>query len=414
MSIQSVQKVAIIGQGYVGLPLSLNLVQAGWHVFGIDNDPTKISNLSKGISSILDIRNEQIVKSLELKLFWPTLDYSRVEEVSVIVICVPTPLNNAREPDLSILNDAIESFSPYVTNDTLIILESTSFPGTLRDFVIPLFNKHKKHNVKRVNFAVSPERINPGDEFWNQRNTPRVIGAIDTESLNVARDFYSIICDSINTVSSPEIAEMAKLFENAFRLVNISLVNEFARLVSNLNIDVYEVLDAAATKPYGFLKFKPGIGAGGHCIPVDPVYLTSWANSYKQNISLIDKSLEINSLIPMFVVDKALSLINNFSELTRILVIGISYKPGVIDFRESPAISIIEQLRSRGINVDWHDPFIQHWLNETSSDISESYDLIILTVDQPGIDYSLFTKYGVPILDCTKTLKQSSKVHHLY
>lgn len=414
MRIEDVRKVAIIGQGYVGLPLALNLVQVGWCVFGIDNDPTKVSNLNKGISPILDIGNEQIVKSLESKLFWPTVDYSKVEEVSVVVICVPTPLDNAREPDLSLLNDAIESISPYVTSDTLIILESTSFPGTLRNFVIPLFNKHKEQNVKRVGFAVSPERINPGDEFWNQRNTPRIIGAIDADSLNLARDFYSGICESVTTVSSPEIAEIAKLFENAFRLLNISLVNEFARLVSNLNIDVHEVLDAAATKPYGFLKFKPGIGAGGHCIPVDPVYLTSWANSHKQNISLIDKSLEINSLIPYFVVNKALSLIDNFSELTQILVIGISYKPGVIDCRESPAISIIEQLRSKGINVCWHDPLTQHWLNEKSSDLDENYDLLILTVNQPGIDYSLFTKYRIPILDCTGTLKLSSNVHSLY
>jgi UDP-N-acetyl-D-glucosamine dehydrogenase len=410
----SSKKVAIIGQGYVGLPLAINLSTAGWLVYGIDNDEDKVSNLKNGFSAISDVSNEQLVNSLNSNLYSPTCDYSKVGEASVVVICVPTPLGGSSKPDLSLLNNAIVSISMYVKDQSLIILESTSYPGTLRDFIIPLFNEHKKQDVRRVYFAVSPERVNPADKFWNQRNTPRVIGAIDDESLNLAQVFYSDICESITTVSSPEIAEISKLFENTFRLVNISLVNEFAKAASNLNLDVYEVLDAAATKPYGFLRFDPGVGAGGHCIPVDPAYLTWWADNNKQNISLVDKSLEINSLIPNFVADRAISLIKNFSQHTRILVIGISYKSGVIDCRESPSIAIIEKLRSKGITVDWHDPFVGSWLDETSSEINGNYELLILTVNQSGLVYSLLLKCGVTILDCTRTLTTSTGVHSLY
>ncbi len=407
-------KVVIIGQGYVGLPLSMQLVKNGFIVFGVDNDSAKIEDLKHGISVTVDVTNEEISQALKSKKYIPSTTFESVKEASTVIICVPTPLDNLGQPDIDPLRKASINLAPFLTAGTLIVSESTSFPGTLREIIVPLVLNHINNNLQDLFFAVAPERVNPGDVSWNQINTPRVIGALDEQSLYRAVDFYSKICSDIKIVSTPEIAEASKLFENTFRLVNISLVNEFAKLCSIRNLNINEIIDAASSKPFGFMRFNQGIGAGGHCIPVDPVYLTWWASKTGFQLSLVDAALKVNELIPEYVVEKVISLLDTPINFTRILVLGISYKTGVSDLRESPSIKIIEKLRSNGANVFWHDPLISNWSEEKSSDLNMEYDLVILTLVQPSsiLDYLLSRR--IPILDCTNTLSKNEYTHLLY
>ena len=284
MNVPGSRILAIIGQGYVGLPLAMASVDAGWTVIGIDNFEAKVSQINSGRSPVEDISDIQLKVALASGAYIASTDFTAVAEASVIAICVPTPLDEKREPDLSLLQSAATAVAPFVSNETLVVSESTSYPGTLRNIIIPIFDSLKPKNSINLYFASAPERVNPGDLVWNQKNTPRLVGAINTESKIKALTFYESICNTTLSVSTPEVAEAAKLLENTFRLANIALINEFAKLCSANSINVNEVIDAASTKPYGFMAFRPGVGVGGHCIPVDPLYLTWWA---RQNLSLI-------------------------------------------------------------------------------------------------------------------------------
>ena len=407
-------KVAIIGQGYVGLPLSMKLVKNGFIVFGVDNDPAKIKDLQRGTSVTVDVTNEEISIALKSNMYIPSTTFECVKDASTVIICVPTPLDNLGQPDIDPLSKASINLAPFLTDGTLVVSESTSFPGTLREVIVPLIEKHKDKNLQNLYFAVAPERVNPGDVTWNQTNTPRVIGALGEPALHRAVELYSKICSDIKIVSAPEIAEASKLFENTFRLVNISLVNEFAKLCSVRNLDITEIIDAASSKPFGFMRFNQGIGAGGHCIPVDPVYLTWWASKSNFKLSIVDVALKINELIPEFVVEKAISLLTTPINTTRILVLGVSYKTGVSDLRESQSIKIIEKLRSNGANVFWHDPIISNWSEEKSSDLNMEYDLVIYALAQPGVILDNLLRRRIPILDCTNSLSQSEYTYSLY
>lgn len=252
-------------------------VDAGWTVIGVDNFEAKVAMINGGLSPVEDISNPQLQAAITKGVYRATTDYSSVSQASVITICVPTPLDEKRQPDLSLLRSAARGIAPFVSNETLVVSESTSYPGTLRDIIIPLVNSLKPEDSSTIYFASAPERVNPGDPVWNQKNTPRLIGSIDKESQQRAITFYESICDAAVSVSTPEVAEAAKLLENTFRLVNIALINEFTQLCTAGGINVNEVIDAAASKPYGFMPFRPGVGVGGHCIPVDPLYLTWWA-----------------------------------------------------------------------------------------------------------------------------------------
>ena len=302
--------LAIIGQGYVGLPLAMAAVDAGWTVIGIDNFEAKVSQINSGESPVEDISDTQLQAALASGAYRASTDFSSIAKASVITICVPTPLNEKHEPDLSLLQSAATAVAPFVSNETLVVTESTSYPGTLRDIIIPTINSLKPNDSVNVYFASAPERVNPGDLVWNQKNTPRLVGAINSKSQTKALEFYESICDVTVSVSNPEVAEAAKLLENTFRLINIALINEFTQLCSATGINVHEVIDAASSKPYGFMPFRPGVGVGGHCIPVDPLYLTWWARQNNRKAEFVEKAALINHEMPAYVAKRALAMVD--------------------------------------------------------------------------------------------------------
>ena len=340
MTTEQPKVLAIIGQGYVGLPLAMAAVDAGWSVIGVDNFAAKVDQINGGLSPVEDVSDQKLQAAISNGFYKATTDFSEVSKASVITICVPTPLDDKREPDLTILQSAATGIAPHISNETLVVSESTSYPGTLREMIIPTINELKHVDSKRVYYACAPERVNPGDAVWNQKNTPRLVGGIDQESQLKALTFYKSICDAVVLVSSPEVAEAAKLLENTFRLVNIALINEFTQLCSASGINVHEVINAAASKPYGFMPFTPGVGVGGHCIPVDPLYLTWWARQNGGEATFVESADSINHEMPKYVAERALRLVDARITTPRVLILGVAYKPGVGDVRETPVTAL--------------------------------------------------------------------------
>ncbi len=413
MSAQRSQVLAIIGQGYVGLPLAMAAVDAGWTVIGIDNLDAKVTQINGGSSPVEDILDSQLQSAIAKGVYKATNDFSTVSTASVITICVPTPLDEKREPDLTLLRSAATGIAPYVSNETLVVSESTSYPGTLRDIIIPIVNSLKPVNSTKIFFASAPERVNPGDPVWNQKNTPRLVGAIDVNSQSRALKFYESICDAVVSVSTPEIAEAAKLLENTFRLVNIALVNEFTQLCSATGINVHEIIDAASTKPYGFMPFRPGVGVGGHCIPVDPLYLTWWARENGEKAAFVESADVINHAMPTYVAERALGLVSKSVVSPRVLILGVAYKPGIGDVRETPVSELRNQLNKLGSIVAWHDPLVPVWEGTESVDLDWPCDVAILATKQPGMNLQQLIDAGVQILDCTNSIKNFEGVTSL-
>ena len=413
VSAQKPQILAIIGQGYVGLPLAMAAVDAGWTVIGVDNFEAKVAQINGGSSPVEDISDAQLQAAIAKGVYKATTDYSVVSQASVITICVPTPLDEKREPDLALLRSAATGIAPYVSNETLVVSESTSYPGTLRDIIIPIINALKPKNSSTIYFASAPERVNPGDPVWNQKNTPRLVGAIDKESQRRALAFYESICDAAVSVSTPEVAEAAKLLENTFRLVNIALVNEFTQLCSASGINVHEVIDAASSKPYGFMPFRPGVGVGGHCIPVDPLYLTWWARQNGGNAAFVESADSINHAMPKYVAERALSMVDKSINNPRVLILGVAYKPGVGDVRETPVSELRDYLKAQGANVEWHDPLVPVWEGSNPVDLDWECDVAILATKQPGMNLDRIIDRGVVILDCTNSLTGQAGVSSL-
>jgi UDP-N-acetyl-D-glucosamine dehydrogenase len=404
------QILAIIGQGYVGLPLAMAAVDAGWAVIGVDNFEAKVEQINGGASPVEDIPNKQLQAAISRGAYKATTDFSAVAQASVITICVPTPLGDKREPDLTLLRNAATAIAPYVSNETLVVSESTSYPGTLRDIIIPIINQIKPKNSTNLYFASAPERVNPGDAIWNQKNTPRLVGAIDQESEKRALAFYESICDAAISVSTPEVAEAAKLLENTFRLVNIALINEFTQICSANGINVHEVIDAAASKPYGFMPFKPGVGVGGHCIPVDPLYLTWWARQNGGKAAFVESADSINHAMPKYVAERALSMIGVGKKNPKVLILGVAYKPGVGDVRETPVSELRTHLIAHGADVAWHDPLVPVWEGSNSVNLDWHCDVAILATNQPGMKLTELISRGIQILDCTNSLKGQAGV----
>ena len=404
MSAQQSKVLAIIGQGYVGLPLAMAAVDAGWIVIGVDKFAAKVHQINGGTSPVEDVSDQQLQTAISNGLYRATTDFSEIAKASVVTICVPTPLNDDREPDLSLLMSAATGIAPYVSESTLVVSESTSYPGTLRDIIIPIVNELKPVGTKNVYFACAPERVNPGDAIWNQKNTPRLVGGIDQESQNRALAFYKSICDAVVSVSNPEVAEAAKLLENTFRLVNIALINEFTQICSASGINVHEVINAAASKPYGFMPFTPGVGVGGHCIPVDPLYLTWWARQNGGEATFVESADRINHEMPRYVAERALSMVDGSIVNPKVLILGVAYKPGVGDVRETPVTELRSYLQDRGANVAWHDPMVPIWEGTNPVDLDWDCDVAILATNQPGLDFSRLVAKGVSILDCTNSI----------
>ena len=331
----------------------------------------------------------------------------------MVAICVPTPLDENHHPDLSYLNSAIEALAPHVKAGTLIILESTSFPGTMREVVIPGILGGTRLTADELHFAFSPERIDPGNQKWNVHNTPKIVSGANEVDLKLAVDFYSRFMEHVVPVNSLEVAEMAKLLENTFRQINISFINEFAQHCERIGVSVWDVIDAAATKPFGFTRFNPGLGIGGHCIPVDPHYLNWKLKKMGGNSQFIELASSINLDMPNYVAERALSLVNGKKENISALVIGLSYKPDVADLRESPSLDLIRELRGRGVRVLWHDQQIKGWNSEKSSPIDSPVDVVILVHRHQSLDVKSLLNSNAPIFDCTGTLRNERGVTSL-
>lgn len=397
--------VSIIGQGYVGLPLAMAAVDAGWAVVAIEKSAERVERLNAGQSPVEDVSNEVLAAAVASGKYFATGDFAALANSPVVVICVPTPLNADREPDLTLLESAVKSIAPHLADETLIVNESTSYPGTLRDVIALIVQSAKSASAKNLYFASAPERVNPGDAKWKMKNTPRLVGGIDAKSQELALNFYGSICDEVVATSSPEVAEAAKLLENTFRMVNISLVLELAQVFNKVGLNINEVIDAAATKPYGYLPFRPSVGIGGHCIPVDPLYLTWWSNQQGVSSALVEKADQISRQMPKYIAERALALIDGAKSNPKILVLGVAYKPGVSDTRETPVNDLVSELQRLGAEVACHDPLLSQYDGAQLVDASWQCDLAILATNQPGIDFSYLLSSKTTILDCTNSLK---------
>ena len=389
-------RVTIIGQGYVGLPLAIEAATAGHEVIGFDVDESKIFDLQRGITTVPDIESKVIRKLISDKSYLATTNPISMADSDIIIFAVPTPLDNSGNPDTSFLIDAARTCAKYCNSTALIINESTSYPGTLRNLIEPIFKKNSRLDNS---FATAPERVDPGNSHWNLKNTARVVAGLTLSATEKASDFYSTFCNNVQKVSSPEVAEAAKLFENTFRMVNIALVNEFALICKNLNISTHEVLQAAATKPFGFMKFLPSIGVGGHCIPVDPMYLTYSAKTVGAESVLINLAHSLNVAMPKKVSKIIEVELNDNLINKKIQLVGIAYKSDVSDLRESPALELIEELRKMGATVTWCDPLVGEFKGELSSNLETDIDLGVILAPHSNIDFSIWSKSRVRVLD---------------
>jgi len=389
-------RVAIIGQGYVGLTIAVGAAGTGHEVVGFDVNEELVNQLNSGTSHIEGISDSELKNFLSNKAYTASTDVSSVNGCDVIVIAVPTPLTESREPDLSFVHAAVELIQNNVKTPTLVINESTSYPGTLRKEIAARIT-----GVSHL-YASSPERVDPGNTRWGTKNTPRLIGGLTPEAVAKAKEFYSSFCDSVIEVSSPEVAEAAKIFENTFRQVNIALVNEFAQIADALGISGREVLDAAATKPYGFMEFNPGPGVGGHCIPVDPTYLAFVANEVGVPATFIKRANEVNLAMPAYVAKRVIAGAGGSVKGKSVVVVGVSYKTNVADTRETPAASIIDLLRDAGASVTWHDPLVGSWRDENSTDLGAS-DVAVVVTKHDVVSVADIKKSSY-VFDCTGSI----------
>lgn len=389
-------KVVIIGLGYVGLPLAIAAAKSGYSVVGIDLNTEKVSRINNGSSPVEDIDDTQIQELLLSSSFRASHDYSEIREAKIVLICVPTPLLKNQLPDLSNVASAAQSLSKHLDKGSLVILESTVAPGTTRDFLAPLIRSNKNIDKTEIELAFSPERIDPLNKKWNLKNTPKIVAGLTDNSRIKAVEFYSKFVDEVIECDTLEIAETAKLLENSFRLINISFINELSKLCHKLGIEVNQVINAAATKPYGFMPFYPSIGVGGHCIPVDPLYLSDKAKHMGEPIQLIDLASQINLSMPQYFVNRAEEMLGELQG-KRILVIGVSYKPNVADTRETPVEMLITILKQKSARVYWHDDLVKEWGGEISVALSSNFDLAILATPHDYLDLSALE--NVPVIN---------------
>ena len=422
-------RVAILGLGYVGLPLAVVFAEAGLRVTGIDPDAGKVDSLTSGVSYIPDVKSETVEKLVKSGHLSATTDFSTLKEMDAVSICVPTPLRQTGDPDMSFIISAADELSKYMHKGMVVVLQSTTYPGTTRELLLPKLSNENELKVGEDFFlAFSPERVDPGREDFTTKNTPKVMGGITEACGEVAAAWYEGAIDVVHRVSSAEAAEMAKLLENTFRMINIGLVNELAMMCERLGVDVWEVIDAAATKPFGFMKFTPGPGLGGHCIPIDPLYLSWKMKSFNYNARFIELASEINTNMPRYVVERIMDALNEKSKAlkgSKILVLGVAYKPDVSDVRESPALDVIGLLQNKGAKVEYHDPYIPHIHHETEgwrmdsvkdmmSSVKES-DAVVIITNHKAYDYEAIVNAAKFVFDSRNATRKvtSDKVIRL-
>ncbi|NUR75654.1 MAG: nucleotide sugar dehydrogenase [Thermoleophilia bacterium] len=419
---ESLYDVAVIGAGYVGVPLAATFGEAGSRVLLIDVQQHVVDALNRGESHIEDVSSERLAALTEKGLVVATTDYEQAKRAHAVLIALPTPLSRQREPDLSYIERAGQSLAPVLQRGQVVILESTTWPGTTREVLQPILEEGSGLTAG-VDFhlAMSPERVDPGREDWTTKTTPKVVGGISPESTKAAADVYRIAIDTVHEVSTPDAAELTKLLENIYRAVNIALVNELAQLCDRMEIDVWEVVDAAATKPFGFASFKPGPGLGGHCIPIDPFYLTWKAREFDFSTRFIELAGEVNNNMPYFcrsLISQALNHGANKSVAgSKILILGVAYKPDIGDMRESPAEKLIHLLRNAGGDVSYHDPHVPEFDGMHSVALEpDAYDCIAIVTNHSGIDYREVVRRGHVIVDfrnATKGYEGDGKVWKL-
>jgi UDP-N-acetyl-D-glucosamine dehydrogenase len=391
--------IGIVGLGYVGLPLALAFAKAGFVVKGFDVQQKRADLVNKGQSYIADADGKTLAAAVSEGRLEATTDQSRITEVDVICICVPTPLTKTKEPDLSYVINESEIISKYLQPGQLVVLESTTYPGTTRELMLPILERSGLKAMRDFYLAFSPERVDPGNKNYRIKNTPKVVGGIDAKSGKLAKLLYSQVADVIIPVTSPEVAEMTKVFENVFRNVNIALVNELTELCQKIGISVWEVIDAAATKPYGFMPFYPGPGIGGHCIPLDPYYLSNKAREYDFHTRFIELAADINENMPYYVVSRIMDILNTRSRSlkgAKVIVLGVTYKKDIDDIRESPSLKLIELLREKEASVYYNDPYIAKiqvaGQSYTSVKLTESQlraaDCVLIATDHSSYDFN--------------------------
>ena len=410
-------KVGIIGLGYVGLPLALTFAKSGFKITGIDIDKNRIARLNKGHSYILDITSSEIKEAMKDGVFTVTADFSHIKKMDAVIICVPTPLYKTKEPDVSYIVAAVQNIKKYMKRGQIIVLESTTYPGTTEEVMLPILESEGLKEGRDFYLAFSPERIDPGNKKYDTKNTPKIIGGISKNSTDIAKLLYEQAIDIVVPVSSSKVAEMVKLLENTFRIVNIGLVNEIMLMCDKLGINVWEVIDAARTKPYGFMPFYPGPGVGGHCIPVDPIYLSWKARMHGFEARFIDLASQVNSEMPHHVVTKIIEGLNDQRKPLRcstVLLVGVAYKKDVKDLRESPALEIIDILVKKGAIVSYYDPYMPYLKIEginlksvefTKESFSDS-DCVVLVTDHSNVDYKFIAKNSKLVVDTRNILKE--------
>ena len=407
--------VAVLGLGYVGLPLAVVFAEAGFRVTGIDPDKSKVITINKGESHIQDVPGEQVARLVASGNLQASFDFADLKEADAVSICVPTPLRKTGDPDLSYILNATEELVKYVHPNMVVVLESTTYPGTTREILLPQLGEERGLVVGENFFlAFSPERVDPGREDWTTINTPKVIGGITATCTEIAATWYAQALESVVPVSSAEVAEMAKLLENTFRMINIGLVNEMALMCNRLDVDVWEVIEAAATKPFGFMKFTPGPGLGGHCIPIDPLYLSWKLRALNYTARFIELASEVNTGMPRHVVSIIQDALNEHQKPikgSKVLILGVAYKPNIDDLRESPALDVIGLLQQKGAHVSYHDPYISEfkhdgWKMESLPntlpellDAVRQADCVVVITDHSDYDYPAILESAQLIVD---------------
>ena len=412
-------KVGVVGLGYVGLPLAVEKARAGFDTTGFDIQPQKVDMVNQGHNYIGDVIDDDLAELVRDGKIRATSDFSFVKDMDFIAICVPTPLDMYQQPDLSYVKSSAESIARYLTPGTMVVLESTTYPGTTEELLKPILEEGSGLVCGRDFYlGFSPERVDPGNRIYKTKNTPKVVGAIGEEALELIASMYRTVLEGdVHTVSCPAVAEMEKILENTFRNINIGLVNEMAILCHKMNIDIWEVIDAAATKPYGFMPFYPGPGLGGHCIPLDPYYLSWKAREYSFHTSMIETSMMINDRMPEYCMERAMYILNRAKKAingAKVLVLGVAYKQDIDDYRESPAIRVIEQLLSVGADVSYYDPWVPRFkdgdltmesIPELTEEVLGESDLVVVTASHTNVEYHFVQRHAKMIFDTRNAMK---------
>lgn len=411
--------VGVVGLGYVGLPLAVEKAKAGFKTIGFDVQQEKVDLVNKGVNYIGDVVNEELKEIVDSGLLMATTDFSKIKDVDFIAICVPTPLDEHQQPDISYVESSTISISKYLKKETMVVLESTTYPGTTEELIKPILEEGSGLKCgEDFYLGFSPERVDPGNLIYKTKNTPKVVGAIGKDATEViSRMYRAVLGAEIHEVSSPAVAEMEKILENTYRNINIGLVNELAILCNKMGISLWEVVDAAKTKPYGFQAFYPGPGLGGHCIPLDPYYLDWKAREYGFHTSLIQASGIINDRMPEYCVERAERVLNDHKKAmngSKILVLGVAYKNDIDDYRESPALKVIEELKKNKADVDFYDPLIPEYkykgevykgITSINEQIIKNYDLVVITCAHNSFDYEMISKNAIAIFDTRNAMK---------